>query len=307
MRTKNLQRRRLLKIAMATGFSPAISNAFAQSSQRWKKSIQSTGETIAPVGMGTWITFNVGKDKAARDARAEVLAAFFAAGGGMIDSSPMYGSAEAVLGALLPRFSKQQKRGLFTATKVWTSGNGKSQIEQSHRLWNIPVFDLFQIHNLRNWQSHLPLLQQMKAENRLRYIGISTSHGRRHADLEAIMRSQPLDFVQLTYNPLDRDVESRLLPLASEKGISIIVNRPFRRGALIDRVSGKPLPRVAIELQCNSWAQLLLKFVLSHTAVTCVIPATSQVAHMTENMAAAYGPMPTNLQRQQIVDAVRRI
>jgi diketogulonate reductase-like aldo/keto reductase len=302
----DLHRRRLLKGALAAGLLPHGHLSFAQQQQQWQKTIPSTNEAIPPVGMGTWVTFNVGKDAAIRDERADVLAAFFAAGGGMIDSSPMYGSAEEVLGALLPRFSAETKDKLFSATKVWTSGDGQSQIEQSHQLWQIPKFDLFQVHNLRNWADHLPVLQKMKAEEQLRYVGVSTSHGRRHADFEAVMNSEAIDFVQLTYNPLDREVESRLLPLAQDKGLAVIVNRPFQRGALIDRVAGTPLPSVAADLQCKSWAQLLLKYVLSHPAVTCVIPATSQVAHMQENMAAAYGQMPTAAQRAKIVNAVER-
>lgn len=299
-------RRRLLQAALAASILPSNAIAAAPTSATWKKRIASTGEAIPPVGMGTWVTFNVGKDASVRDARAQVLNAFFAAGGGMIDSSPMYGSAESVLGDLLERIPDEKKQGFFSATKVWTSGEGQSQIDQSHQLWRLPKFDLFQIHNLRNWQSHLPVLQRMKAQKRLRYVGISTSHGRRHDELEAIMKSEPIDFVQLTYNPIDRAVESRLLPLAKDKGIAVIVNRPFQRGALTERLVGKPLPGVASDLQCDSWPQLLLKFVLSHQAVTCVIPATSQVAHMKENMAAVYGPIPTAAQRLQIVDAVQR-
>lgn len=270
------------------------------------KVIPNSKQRLAPIGMGTWITFNVGRDEAARVARAAVLQAFFDAGGGMIDSSPMYGSAQAVLGDLLDRVGRPKT--LFSATKVWTGSadEGADQIVQAHQLWGVRQFDLYQVHNLLNWQAHLPRLQAMKREGQLRYVGITTSHGRRHDELADLMRSESLDFIQLTYNPLDREAEARLLPLAAERGIAVIVNRPFQRGALIRRLSGKPLPAVAKELQCRSWAQLLLKWVVAHPSITCAIPATSKVVHMRENMAAGRGPQPDAAQRSLIAQAVQQ-
>jgi diketogulonate reductase-like aldo/keto reductase len=264
------------------------------------KPIPSTGEPLPVVGMGTWITFNVGDDPVARDARTEVLRAFFAAGGGMIDSSPMYGSAEAVVGDGLARLKRPQ--GLFSATKVWTSSKeeGIGQIAESQRLWGLTRFDLMQVHNLVGWRGHLESLFAMKADGRLGYVGVTTSHGRRHSELADIMQTQPIDFVQLTYNIEDREAEGRLLALAAERGIAVIANRPFQRGALIARAERRPLPGWAAEIDCVSWPQILLKFIVSHPAVTCAIPATSRVDHMEENMGAARGAMPDAALRRRM-------
>jgi diketogulonate reductase-like aldo/keto reductase len=264
------------------------------------KPIPSTGEPLPVVGMGTWITFNVGDDPVARDARTDVLRAFFAAGGGMIDSSPMYGTAEAVVGSCLARLDRPE--GLFSATKVWTSSTaeGLEQIAASERLWGLPRLDLLQVHNLLNWKGHLETLSAMKADGKVRYIGVTTSHGRRHQELEQIMATQPIDFVQLTYNIADREAEARLLPLAAERGIAVIANRPFQGGSLIDRVERDPLPGWAREIDCIEWSQVLLKFIVSHPAVTCAIPATSRVDHMVQNMAAARGAMPDAALRRRM-------
>ncbi len=263
--------------------------------------IPSSGEALPVVGMGTWITFNVGDDPLLRAERLEVLRAFFQAGGGLIDSSPMYASSQAVVGYCLERLGPEP--GLFSATKVWTSSEdaGPEQIAQSLAEWGLPRFDLLQVHNLVAWEAHLETLSAMKAAGDLRYLGITTSHGRRHAEFEEIMRRYPLDFVQLTYNMVDREAEERLLPLARERGMAVIVNRPFRGGRLIDRLEPEPLPGWAGEIDCANWAQFLLKFILSHSAVTCAIPATSRVAHMKENMGAAYGRLPDAQQRQAML------
>lgn len=255
------------------------------------------------IGMGTWITFNVGDDPQALDTRVEILRAFFAAGGGMIDSSPMYGSSEAVVGKALTRLGRPA--GLFAATKVWTASgdDGPREIAESQQLWGVKRFDLLQVHNLLAWQDHLKTLRAMKADGRLRYLGVTTSHGRRHGELEQIMRSEPIDFVQLTYNIADREAEDRLLPLAADSGITVIANRPFRRGELLSLAQRHPLPGWATEIGCTGWSQVLLKFIVSHPAVTCAIPATSQVAHMRENMAAAAGPLPdASLRRRMAAD-----
>ena len=266
--------------------------------------IPSTGQRIPAIGMGTWITFNVGNDKQTRDARTEVLRTFFSYGGGMIDSSPMYGSAEEVVGYGLKQLNHPD--GLFSATKVWTSSQseGKSQITDAQRLWGIDKFDLWQVHNLLGWQEHLETLQAMKAAGELRYIGITTSHGRRHRELAQIMETQPIDFVQLTYNIVDRDAEQHLLPLATEKGIAVIANRPFQRGYLIDRMHQHPLPSWS---PSPTWAGFLLKFIISHPAITCVIPATSQVSHMHENTVAMQGELPDTALRQRMIDYVKSL
>jgi len=204
----------------------------------------------------------------------------------------MYGSSEAMIGYGLAR--TKNRAALFSATKVWTMFKplGVSQMESSRKLWGVERFDLLQVHNLLDWSTHLETLKAMKAEKRVRYIGITTSQGWRHGDMEKIMRSEPIDFVQFTYNVVDREVEQRLLPLAAERGLAVIINRPFQEGVLVERMMRHPLPAWASEIDCTTWAQFLLKFIISHPAVTCAIPATRRVDHMKENMAALQGRLP---------------
>lgn len=266
-----------------------------------RRRLVATGEEIPAVGLGSWITFNVGDDPVLRAECAEVMAAFLDAGGAVIDSSPMYGSSQAVIGAGLDRLGRTGEA--FSADKVWTgdTDGGRVQIEQSLAHWRIPRFDLVQVHNLVGWEAHLETLAAMKAAGEVRYIGITTSHGRRHDDMEAIMRDHDLDFVQLTYNPVDREAEERLLPLARERGMAVLVNRPFRRGALTSRLEGEPIPDWAYELQAVTWAQLVLKFILSHPAATIPIPATTRPEHARENVLAAAGPLPDAALRDRLV------
>ena len=235
------------------------------------------------------------------------MAAFFEAGGRMINSSPMYGSSQPVIGYGLQKLGRPS--ALFSAEKVWTSSGagGPPQIEQSRRFWGVPKFDLVQVHNLLAWKAHLQMLFQMKAAGTVRYVGITTSEGRRHDLLEQIMRSEPIDFVQFSYNVVDREAEARLLPLASERGIAVIVNRPFRQGALTDRLKREPVPEWAAELGVSSWAQLMLKFILSHPAVTVAIPATTRIDHVRENLSAAAGPMPDPAMRERISAHVKAL
>jgi diketogulonate reductase-like aldo/keto reductase len=265
-----------------------------------RRSIPSSGERLPVIGMGTSGTFDVGDDPAARVPLAEVLQAFFDNGGSVIDSSPMYGRAEAVVGDLLKHV---HPRGpLFAATKVWTNGrdSGIEQMQQSMRLMGVDVMDLMQIHNLRDWKTHLPTLREWKQQGKIRYIGITTSHGRSHDELEQIMRTESLDFVQFSYSLDDRAAEKRLLPLAADRGIATLINRPFERGGTFGKVQGKPLPEWSGDIDCRSWAQVFLKFVLSHPAVTCVIPATAKVQHMQDNMAAGFGRIPDANQRERM-------
>ncbi|MCP4936140.1 MAG: aldo/keto reductase [bacterium] len=270
------------------------------------RSIPKTGEQLPVIGMGSSVTFNVGDDPELRDNRTDVLRSFFEAGGGLIDSSPMYGSSEEVIGYGLKRLGPQKKS--FAATKVWTQGGaGPAQMENSRKLWNVDRFDLLQIHNLVSWQDHLETLLEMKAQNKLRYIGVTTSHGRRHRDLIEIMKTQPVDFVQFTYNLLNRRAERDLLPLARERKIAVIINRPFRRGALFDRFANHPLPSWASEFDCSNWAQFFLKFIISHSSVTCAIPATTRVDHMHENMGAARGRLPSPAQRKRMIQYVAEL
>ena len=260
-----------------------------------------TGQRVPAIGMGTWITFNVGSDERLRAERADVLRAFFDAGGTVIDSSPMYGSSEAVVGWCLARLRPPARP--FAATKVWTwlQASGPGQMAESQALWGVDRFDLMQVHNLLNWDGHLETLLADKAAGRIRAIGITTSHGSRHAEMAAIMREQPIDAVQFSYSILDREAEARLLPLAAERGLAVIINRPFRGGALFDILARHPLPSWAGEIGCTAWSQIMLKFIISHPAVTCVIPATSRVDHMNENMAALTGPLPDAALRRRMV------
>ncbi|WP_336233351.1 aldo/keto reductase [Thalassospira sp. CH_XMU1458] len=267
-----------------------------------QKQIPSTGEEIPAVGLGSWITFNVGQDIELRNQCADVMSAFFDAGGRMIDSSPMYGSAQDVIGYGLDKLGARDR--VFSTDKVWTAGDGAEQIAETSDRWKIEQFDLLQVHNLLGINENLPLLFRMKDEGQLRHVGVTTSHGRRTEDLIAVMKNERLDFVQVTYNPIDRKVEDYLLPLAYDRGIAVIVNRPFRGGSLTERLEGQPLPEFAAELEVKSWAHLILKYLIAHPAVTCPIPATTKPAHAAENMAAATGPLPDDKMREQIAAVI---
>jgi diketogulonate reductase-like aldo/keto reductase len=241
------------------------------------------------------------------DECAAVIAAFFEGGGRMIDSSPMYGSSQPTIGYGLRKLGHPKR--LFSAEKVWISdpGEGAAQIEVSKEYWGVGKFDLMQVHNLVSWDEHLPALFEMKAAGRLRYVGITTSEGRRHREIEQVMATRPIDFVQVTYNILDREAEERILPLAQEKGIAVIVNRPFRQGDLIRRVEDEPLPAWIAETGARSWAQFLLKFIISHPAVTCAIPATTRVDHVRENLEAARGILPDEKLRRRMAAYVEAL
>ncbi len=305
----SVDRRNLLCSLLALGTGAALwpMPAYAQQRALLTRPIPSSGEPLPVVGLGSWITFNVGNDRVARDACAEVMRNFFDAGGRMIDSSPMYGSSQDVIGYGLTRLGRPAR--LFSADKVWISSgaSGRAQIEKSRQHWNVPRFDLVQVHNLLSWQEHLPTLFAMKAAGELRYVGVTTSEGRRHQEIEQIMRSQPLDFVQVSYSVAERDVEARILPLARDRGIAVIVNRPFREGALIRSVKRHPLPGWASEVDCANWAEFLLKFIVSHPAIVCAIPATTRVDHVRENMGAAHGRLPDESMRRRMAAHVEQL
>jgi diketogulonate reductase-like aldo/keto reductase len=295
-----LDRRRFVAAAGAAAATAANSNA---SPPLLMKSIPSTGETVPAVGMGSWLTFDVGDDPSLRSQRADVLSAFFEGGGRVIDSSPMYGSSQAVIGAALKSLGRTDE--CFAADKVWTPGgeDGPPQIERTRARWGVTRFDLLQVHNLVDWRRHLDTLFSMRAEGRLRYVGVTTYAGLRHAEVEAIMTTAPIDFIQLTYNIADREAEERLLPLAIDGRIAVIANRPFREGALFAHVEGEKLPEVAADIGASTWAQFLLKFAISHPAITCAIPATRRVDHMRENIGALTGPMPDAATRRAMAAA----
>ena len=303
-----VDRRQLLLGALGlAAVRPRSEGAHAQTADEVLRRIPSTGQAIPAIGLGSWITFNVGDDPLLRGASAEVIAAFVEAGGGMIDCSPMYGSSQGTIGYALQRLGYPSS--VFSAEKVWTNatGDGPGQIAETLDEWGVRRFDLLQVHNLVAWEGHLETLFAMKAEGGLGYVGVTTSHGRRHDLLERIMQRYPIDFIQLTYNVLDRDPEARLLPLAQERGIGVIVNRPFQGGALTRRLQNERLPAFAGDLGAESWAQVILKHLLSHPAVTVVIPATTQVAHLRENKRAAHGPLPDPTLRDRIVEELRSL
>lgn len=300
-----LQRRRFLKLISLGSTFPWVYSlpAMASSPGIVTKAIPSSGEHLPVIGMGTWRTFNVGEDPTLRDARTRVLERFFQHGGALVDCSPMYGSSSTTLGYALQKLN--YPKSLFSAEKVWTSDKDESrhQIQQQANDWGIAEFDLMQIHNLLNWEDHLPTLLEMKASGNIRYVGITTSHGRRHSELEQIMQKHDLDFIQLTYNLSHRDAEQRLLPLAQERGIAVIANRPYDGGTLIKSLKREnTLPDWATrECGCQTWADFLLKAIVAHPAITCAIPATTQVNHMQENMQAGQGTLPDKRQREQML------
>ncbi len=294
-------RRRLLRAIAAGAVLPLWAGlARAQGRAAILRPIPATGETLPAIGVGSWLTFNVPPDTAAAASLVPVLRSFFERGGAMIDSSPMYGYSETIIGEMLRQTSHPR---LFSATKIWTVGKalGQMQFERSLRLWGVPRLDLVHIHNLLAWETHLPTLKELKAAGRVRYIGITTSEGAKHAEMEQALKRERFDFVQFTYNFADRRVEERLLPLAAERGIAVVINRPFDGGRLFGAVRGKPLPAWAREFDCDNWAQFFLKFVVAHPAVTCAIPATRQTVHMAENMGALYGRLPDPRMRERMV------
>jgi diketogulonate reductase-like aldo/keto reductase len=266
--------------------------------------IPSTGERLPVVGCGTWRTFDVGDDPAARAQLADVLRILFAAGGSMIDSSPMYGSSEAVAGALLTQLDAHKQA--FVATKVWTEGRaaGIPQMEESLRRFQQARIDLMQIHNLLDWRTQLPTLREWKARGLIRYIGITHYTSSAFDEVAAVMRSEKPDFVQVNYAADDRAAEQRILPLAAELGIGVVINQPFGGGGLLARVGKTPLPAWAADIACTSWAQILLKYVLSQPAVTVVIPGTGRPQYMADNVRAGSGPLPDQAMRARIVAAV---
>lgn len=281
---------------------PAFAQAGASPGALHSKSIPASGESLPVIGMGTWRTFNVGDDPKLLAARTAVVKAFFGHGGGLIDSSPMYGSAPETIGHALRQLGVPKT--LFAAEKIWSPAGGttREQFADLAARWGLQKFDLVQIHNLEDWQQHLPVLRELRAEGLIRYLGITTSHGRRHPGFEKVLASERLDFAQLTYNITHREAEARLLPLARERGVAVIANRPYDGGRLIKGLKRREqVPEWATrECGCRTWADFLLKFIVSHPAVNCAIPATTQVAHMNENMQAGSGPMPDSNLRQRM-------
>jgi diketogulonate reductase-like aldo/keto reductase len=287
-----LKRSTFLGLAGAALFGRQAAAQSVAGNRMNQRKIPSSGEMLPVVGCGTWRTFDVGGKPADRAPLAEVLKVMFDSGGSVIDSSPMYGAAEGVVGDLLAAAGTRDKA--FIATKVWTSGrdNGIAQMKKSMALLKTDRLDLMQIHNLVDWRVHLPTLRAWKTEGRIRYLGVTHYTQSAHEELEAVLRAEKWDFVQINYALDDRAVERRLLPAAAERGTAVIVNQPFGGGGLLRKLSGRKLPAWAAEIGCTSWAQILLKFVLANPAVTCVIPGTGKPEHMKDNVQAGLGAYP---------------
>jgi diketogulonate reductase-like aldo/keto reductase len=303
-----ITRRELL---LATGATLALAGAapWASAGTRplLRKAIPSSGEQLPVIGLGTWQTFHVSEDAEERAPLREVLQVFFERGGTLIDSSPMYAEAEQVTGDLVAEIGAHDR--LFAATKVWTYGRdeGIRQMERSFRRMRVERMDLMQIHNLRDWRAHLPTLRAWKEAGRIRYLGITTSNPAQYEEFAEVMASETLDFVQLNYDIATRGAEDVLLPLARDRGMAVLVNRPFGGGNLFPRVRGTELPDWAAEFECESWAQFFLKFVVAHPAVSCAIPATSNPRHAADNMAAGFGRLPDADARERMARLVAEL
>lgn len=301
-----VDRRQLLIGTGALLGAPA--RAAARGAAMHTREIPSSGEAMPVVGFGTWQTFDIGTARDERAQRREVLEALLAAGGRMIDSSPMYGRSEAVVGDLLAEMGARDRA--FLATKVWTSGEkaGLSQMQASaDRMRAGKAIDLMQIHNLVDWRTHLRSLRMGKEAGRYRYIGITHYTVPALDDLAAILKAERLDFVQMGYSLNGRAAEQRLLPVAAERGVAVIANQPFDSGNMFARVKAKPLPGWAADIDCTSWAQVMLKYLIAHPAVTCVIPGTARPDHARDNLAAGLGRLPDAAQRRMIAEAWDRL
>ncbi len=299
-----MTRRRFLTLTAAAGLVGAARTWALAGGSMLTRRIPITGEPIPVIGLGTWQTFDVGASEAERAPRLEVLRAFLAAGGRVIDSSPMYGRAETVTGDLLARLPGAPRP--FFATKVWTRGKraGEEQVRESIRRLRADPLDLLQVHNLLDWETHLPTLRDLKARGKVRYVGVTHYSRSAFAEVEKLLRSEQLDFVQLPYSVASRDVERRLLPAAAEAGTAVLVMRPFEEGELFRAVKGRPLPEWTKEIGATSWSQVFLKFIVSHPAVTAVLPATSNPKHLAENVLAGFGPLPDEALRRRMAAEV---
>jgi diketogulonate reductase-like aldo/keto reductase len=304
--SRGCNRRTFCQTLGATGTLAALAPAWAHHSEAGmlERAIPSTGERLPVIGLGTSDVFDTGSSAKARAPLEKVLQILLEGGGSLLDTSPMYGRAEEVSGDLIGQ--QQVRSRMFIATKVWTRGReaGLQQIENSMRLLKAPKLDLIQVHNLLDLDTQLATLRGLKDEGRIRYVGITHYTVASHDDLEAVIRREPLDFVQLNYSIVTRDAEQRLLPLAAERKVAVLINRPFEDGALFGRVRGKSLPPWSADIDCTSWAQFFLKFIASHPSVTCIIPATAKPDHMRDNVLGGQGGMPDQKMRERMAQYV---
>ncbi|MBV6439740.1 MAG: aldo/keto reductase [Haliscomenobacteraceae bacterium CHB4] len=302
-----LSRRDLLKLAGYTGVAATLPFMFQNKTMLKRRILSSGNEMLPVVGLGTWIQFDVGKSEEERKPLGEVLKRMAEHGGKVIDSSPMYGNSEEVVGDRATAMGLADK--FFYATKVWTTGEqeGIRQMQASLRKMRRTTMDLMQIHNLMDWQTHLKTLRKWKDEGKVRYIGITHYTVTAHEQLEKIIRSEKIDFVQFNYSIRVRNAETSLLKTAQEKGVSVIINEPFEKGSLFSAVKGKELPEWAADYDIKSWAQFFLKFILSHPAVTCVIPGTSNPEHLADNMGAGFGKLPDEAGRKKMAEFIGKL
>ena len=298
MTNTNVTRRQVVKAAGALGLMPSI--AMGKDDGMLQRSIPGTGEALPVVGLGTYGVFDVQSTPGAIAARREIVDALTNHGGSVIDTSPMYNRSEAVIGDIIDAGAR--RRSLFLATKVWTTGReaGIAQMRESARLMNAKTIDLMQVHNLRDTAVHMQTIRQWQEEDRIRYNGLTHYRAGAHDALEAEMKRFKPQFIQINYSVGELEAENRILPLARDAGIAVLINRPFKSGDLFRRVGRSPLPDWAREF-ASSWGQVFLKFIVSHPAVTAVIPATSKITHMLDNVGAGYGPLPDNAMRERIV------
>lgn len=296
-----------LLAAGVLAMSPAARAASAASKQLIKRPIPRSGEVLPVVGLGTWQTFDVGPNAPQRAELTAVLKLLVEQGASVVDSSPMYGQAERVVGDLSEELGIRPR--LFIATKVWTSGRdaGIRQMENSLRLLRTQRLDLMQVHNLLDLATHVKTLHEWKTSGRIRYLGITHYYEGAYRDLERLVRTREYDFVQFNYSMAEREAEERLLPACADSGTAVLINRPFAQASLFGKVKGTPLPPWAAEFDCASWAQFFLKYLLAHPAVTCVIPGTRRTAHLQDNLQAGIGRLPDEATRKRMVQYVERL
>jgi len=305
-----ITRRSMIKVLAGAGavmMSPTIRAQQSTSAGLIRRVIPASGEQIPVIGLGTYQAFDAGSDAPVREPLKQVLRDLVAKGGSVVDSSPMYGRAESVVGELSSELALRPK--LFLATKVWATGKeaGMQQMEDSFRLMRTRTMDLMQIHNLVDWRTHTTTLQDWKQQRRVRYIGITHYQSGAYDELERLIKTRAYDFVQLNYSIAEREAERTVLPLAQQTGVAVIANRPFAQSALFSRTRGKQLPPWAKDFDCASWAQFFLKYIVSHPAITCAIPATNKPQHMVDNMGACYGRLPDEQTRRKMVQFVEAL
>ncbi len=303
---RRVSRRDWLRLAVAAG-AYAASGMSVAAQTPMRRPIPKSGEQLPVVGLGTWQTFDVDKSESVRAPIRDVLREFLQLGGSVIDSSPMYGQSEEVIGDLATALGAQKK--VFLATKIWTTGReaGIRQMEQSFARLHTARMDLMQVHNLRDWRTHLATLRDWKEKGKVRYVGVTHYTQSAYGDLERVLQAEEVDFVQLNYSIVERAAEERLLPLAQERRVAVIVNRPFAEAGLFKKVRGQSLPPWAAEIDCATWAQFFLKFIVAHPAVTCAIPATSKVNHLVDNMQAGMGRLPDAAMRERMARHIAQL